>query len=170
MQSTGELVCAVETPVRLKSVADPYEAGRSIALPDEPVVACRYAAAFAPWLGRVAAPVAKAGRGSALVAVRTGPGFQCRGRNRQAGEKLSAHGEGLALDIAGLVFADGRTMTVVQGLAPEGGGHPAFEAIRTAACGWFTTVLGPGSDAFHTDHLHLDIQRHGASDRYRICQ
>jgi hypothetical protein len=43
-------------------------------------------------------------------------------------------------------------------------------AFRTAACGWFTTVLGPGSDAAHADHLHLDIQPHGSSNRYRICQ
>jgi hypothetical protein len=31
-------------------------------------------------------------------------------------------------------------------------------------------VLGPGSDAAHTDHMHLDILVHGSSDRYRICQ
>ena len=42
--------------------------------------------------------------------------------------------------------------------------------IRVAACGWFTTVLGPGSDAAHAEHLHVDILQHGSSDRYRICQ
>jgi hypothetical protein len=42
--------------------------------------------------------------------------------------------------------------------------------VRQAACGWFTTVLGPGSDEAHHDHLHVDIQQHGSSDRYRICQ
>ena len=42
--------------------------------------------------------------------------------------------------------------------------------LRTAACGWFTTILGPGSDAAHATHWHLDIERHGSSDRYRICQ
>jgi Extensin-like protein C-terminus len=44
------------------------------------------------------------------------------------------------------------------------------DAIRVAACGWFTTVLGPGSDAAHAEHLHVDILQHGSSDRYRICQ
>jgi hypothetical protein len=44
------------------------------------------------------------------------------------------------------------------------------DSVRAAACGWFTTVLGPGSDAEHTDHLHVDIALHGTSDRYRICQ
>ena len=45
-----------------------------------------------------------------------------------------------------------------------------FTTLRTAACGWFTTILGPGSDAAHATHWHLDIERHGSSDRYRICQ
>ena len=43
-------------------------------------------------------------------------------------------------------------------------------AQRTAACGWFTTVLGPGADAFHADNMHLDLERHDASGKYRICQ
>jgi hypothetical protein len=42
--------------------------------------------------------------------------------------------------------------------------------VRTAACGWFTTVLGPGSDSFHSNNMHLDIESHGASGSYRICQ
>ncbi|WP_099514887.1 extensin family protein [Microvirga ossetica] len=42
--------------------------------------------------------------------------------------------------------------------------------MRTAACGWFTPILGSGSDPAHADHLHLDVQQHRSSDRYRICQ
>jgi hypothetical protein len=46
----------------------------------------------------------------------------------------------------------------------------AVDTVQTAACGWFTTVLGPGSDEAHADHLHVDMAPHGTSDRYRICQ
>jgi hypothetical protein len=42
--------------------------------------------------------------------------------------------------------------------------------MRRAACGWFTTVLGPGADAAHAEHFHFDIARHGNSDFYRICE
>jgi hypothetical protein len=45
-----------------------------------------------------------------------------------------------------------------------------LHTMRQASCGWFTTVLGPGSDAAHAEHFHFDILRHGASDTYRICQ
>jgi RNA polymerase sigma factor (sigma-70 family) len=34
----------------------------------------------------------------------------------------------------------------------------------------FYSQLGPGTDATHADHWHLDIQQHGSSENYRICQ
>lgn len=157
--------CTIEAPVRLLSLADPADPKRAIMLPDRPVVACRFAEPFAQWLGQIAAPVLRAAKGSDLKAVRTGPGFVCRSRNHQLGAKMSAHAIGLALDVAGFDFAEGAALEVKTGAASVG-----LAAIRTAACGWFTTVLGPGSDPFHSDHLHLDVQLHGSSDRYRICQ
>src|SRR2546422_709012 len=60
----------------------------------------------------------------------------------------------------------------LKAVKPDGDEHmqATVAAIRVAACGWFTTVLGPGSDAAHADHMHVDIMQHGSSDRYRICQ
>ena len=161
--------CAIEDPVRLSALAVPGEPRRTIDLPDRPVVGCRLAERFAGWSAGIAAPVLGAARGSPVTAIRTGPGFECRSRNREAGAKLSAHGLGLALDVAGFDFADGSRLPVRPPPSP-GPMEAALAAIRTAACGWFTTVLGPGSDPFHADHLHLDVQQHGSSDRYRICQ
>ncbi|NNM74475.1 extensin family protein [Enterovirga aerilata] len=160
--------CQVELPVRLSGVV-PASGGEPVSLPDGPVLACGFARPLAEWISRVAAPLLGTARGRRLKAVRTGPGFQCRPRNRQAGEKPSAHGRGLAIDIAAFAFAEGPDLPV----APAGQSRTDAEAlatIRQAACGWFTTILGPGSDPFHADHLHLDTQLHGSSDRYRICQ
>ena len=161
--------CSIENPVRLLSVADPGEAGRRIGFPGRPLVACRVALPIAQWTARLVAPVMKGGLGSPLKAVATGPGFECRGRNRQAGGKMSSHALGLALDVMGFDLADGRSLSV-KTIGQDSAAERSFSTLRTAACGWFTTVLGPGSDAFHDDHLHLDIQLHGSSDRYRICQ
>jgi len=55
-------------------------------------------------------------------------------------------------------------------LQPAGEVAEAFRAVRTAACGWFTTVLGPGADSFHANNMHLDIEQHGSSGSYRICE
>ena len=161
----GTDVCQIEEPVRLSGLAAADGRDRRLTLPDRPVVSCRFALSFVAWAGRAAAPILAARRGSPLIAIRTGPGFECRGRNRQEGAKLSAHATGTAIDVAGFDFADGSRLDV-----EKAGSDAGFATVRTAACGWFTTVLGPGSDAYHNNHLHLDVMVHGRSDRYRICQ
>jgi hypothetical protein len=42
------------------------------------------------------------------------------------------------------------------------------EGLRQATCARFSTVLGPGSDGQHENHIHVDMieRRNG----YRICQ
>lgn len=42
--------------------------------------------------------------------------------------------------------------------------------LRTTACAYFTTVLGPGSDSAHEEHFHFDTGMHGATPNYRICE
>ena len=160
--------CRIETPVRLTSTG-PAGNGGAVGLPDGPVLACRLALPVVEWIRQIAQPVLSAARATPLKAVRTGPGFECRNRNRKADGKPSAHGIGLAIDISAFEFGQGAPLTV-EPKGRSGTDGAAFEAIRKAACGWFTTVLGPGSDPYHGDHLHLDVQLHGASDRYRICQ
>jgi hypothetical protein len=40
--------------------------------------------------------------------------------------------------------------------------------VLHSMCARFTTVLGPGSDGYHEDHIHLDLmERH---NNYKICQ
>ena len=160
--------CTIEVPVRLKSLTAHARALAEVRLPEEPVVSCQFGERLTAWLGHLVAPLI-AGRTSAdLRAVRTGPGYECRNRNGAVNGKLSAHAVGQAIDISGFELSNGKSIPV----KPDGDEamRDVVDSVRTAACGWFTTVLGPGSDAAHTDHLHVDIAMHGASDRYRICQ
>src|SRR6185503_9808705 len=55
--------------------------------------------------------------------------------------------------------ADGRRITVKNGWrgAPEEQGF--LRDVQAAACDRFTTVLAPGSNAFHADHFHVDLMR-----------
>jgi hypothetical protein len=160
--------CAIDTPVRLKAVKLAPRWRTSIRLPDEPTLSCRFGERFGHWLRDLVAPLIAGELAVELKSVRTGPGYECRNRNRAEAGKISAHASGLAADVASFELANGRTLTV----KPDGDEHmqATVTAIRVAACGWFTTVLGPGSDAAHTDHMHIDIMQHGSSDRYRICQ
>jgi hypothetical protein len=103
-----------------------------------------------------------------VAAIETGPGYDCRPQDRMPGAKISAHAKGLAIDFMAITLADKRRILVERQTGGEETSY--FRAIRTAACGWFTTVLGPGSDAYHANNMHLDIEPHGSSGTYRICR
>jgi hypothetical protein len=66
----------------------------------------------------------------------------CRNRNNQAGGKLSAHAVGLAVDIAAFQLANGEVISVAED--KDAKKSAALATMRTAACGWFTTILGLG--------------------------
>lgn len=157
--------CNVEAPVRLSSVA--LRNGR-IELNAKPLLGCSFALLFSDYIRNLAAPLGAATMDAPLVAIDSGPGYQCRGRNGDAGAKISAHGKGVAIDVRGFVFANGRRVAVEDQSDAQSTAY--LKSLRAAACGWFTTVLGPGSDPYHASHLHLDVERHGSSDAYRICQ
>lgn len=158
--------CAIPTPVRLKTIG--LTSGATLNLPARPILDCRFAKIFADFVRTVAAPLAEASLGSPLAALDTGPGYACRARNGVTGARTSAHGEGIAIDVTAFVLADKRRIAIGR---PADAPQTLFlRAVRTAACGWFTTILGPGSDAAHADHLHLDALQHGSNGHYRICE
>ena len=137
-------------------------------LPDRPLLDCEFASVLADYVRLIVAPLGEAALHAKVAAIETGPGYDCRTQDRIAGAKVSAHAKGLAVDFMAITLADKRRILVErQTSAAE---TSFFRAIRTAACGWFTTVLGPGSDAFHANNMHLDVEQHGASVGYRICQ
>jgi hypothetical protein len=160
--------CVIDTPVHLIAVPVGSRLGASVRLPEQPMLACRFAERFGHFIGELAAPLIAARLSFELKSVRTGPGYECRNRNRAASGHISAHALGIAVDVAAFELANGKSLPI----KPDGDtrGQAAVSAIRTAACGWFTTILGPGSDPAHAEHMHLDILTHGSSDRYRICQ
>src|SRR5262245_13176585 len=159
--------CAIPLPVRLQSLAVGADQIRFSA---EPTLDCRLAERLADWIGNVVEPLARHHLGSGLAAIDTGPGYVCRNRNNEASGKLSEHAKGNALDIAAFVLRDGRRLAVRPPAGPTPAEAAFLGALRTTACGYFLTVLGPGSDAAHADHLHVDLGQHGRSTSYRICQ
>ena len=72
------------------------------------------------------------------------------------------------LDIAAFTLADGRRITVKDGWhgLPEEQGF--LRDIQGAACQRFSTVLAPGSNAYHYDHIHVDLMRRAS--RRVICE
>jgi hypothetical protein len=133
-----------------------------IELKPAPLLRCEMAESLTGWIRDEAAPRLSA-IGGVLRSVETYDDFECRGRNRVFGAKLSEHGKGNAVDVRSFKLADGRTIGLTDMTAPK----DLRADLRASACERFTTVLGPGADAHHDGHIHLDIaeRRQG----YRIC-
>jgi hypothetical protein len=131
-------------------------------------LACPIVSALDRWMVNAVQPAAHRWFGRPVVEIRQISGYSCRGMNGQPGARISEHSFGNALDIAAFVLADGLRVTVKDGWrgSPEEQGF--LRDVQAAACDQFTTVLAPGSDRFHYDHIHVDLMRRDSGRR--ICQ
>ena len=157
----GPGACGGSEMLRLAAALRPD--GTRIEIKPAPVLRCEFAESVAAWLRDEAAPRVDT-LGSPLRVVETFDDFECRGRNRVAGAKLSEHGKGNAVDVRSFVLADGRSI----GLTDISVAKDFRDEIRDSACHRFTTVLGPGADAQHESHIHLDLIER--KQGYRMCQ
>jgi Extensin-like protein C-terminus len=99
--------------------------------------------------------------------------YSCRSVDNIAGARLSEHAFGNALDVSGFTLADGRTLEFVRDWKRTDTQEAVFlHETHAGACQYFTTVLGPGADVFHYNHIHLDLANHGATNTgpRRICK
>jgi hypothetical protein len=153
--------CGGEDLVRLEAIVLPDK--RRVSVKPAAILRCTMASALAEWIRSDIAPLAER-LGSTVTDLDNFDSFECRGRNRIVGAKLSEHGRANALDVRAFKFADGSLISLTDRTVPRG----LRESVLHSACKRFPTVLGPGSDWYHEDHIHLDLmERRG---NYRICQ
>ena len=159
--------CGIAFPVKLSSV----RAGKvEVKLPGAPVLNCAFALRLSRWVAGSAAPIIAYQTGSTLKAVATGPGYQCRRRNRSKTGKLSEHAVGNAIDITGFIAGDGARFAVEKRASGTKAEKQLLTALSTTGCGYFSTVLGPGSNAAHDTHFHFDHAKRGKNWNYRLCE
>ena len=160
----GPGVCGMTHPFRLTAIA-----GGTVQLKQKMTLACPMISRLDGWIAEVVQPAAELYFGQAVTQIRSGS-FSCRPRNNPPGAKLSAHGYGNAVDVMSFHFADGRDLTVKNGWRASEPEQDFLREVFLGACRRFTTVLGPGSDVFHYDHLHLDLARHDPRGLRAICK
>ena len=153
--------CGGEDLVRLEAVVLPDQ--RQVALRPAAILRCTMASAIADWIRSDIAPLT-AGLGSVVSDLDNFNSFECRGRNRVVGAKLSEHGRANALDVRALGLANGRSIALTDRTVPR----DLRESVLHSACARFSTVLGPGSDGYHEDHIHLDLMER--RNNYKICE
>jgi hypothetical protein len=151
--------CGGGDMVRLKAAV--LRNGTQVTVVPAPELRCEMAATVAAWLRDDVAPEFSE---PTLTEVANFDSYECRGRNRVFGAKLSEHGKGNALDVRAFKLADGKIVEPTDVSVR----HQLRDKLRQGACGRFTTVLGPGSDGYHESHIHLDLaERRGG---HRMCQ
>jgi hypothetical protein len=131
-------------------------------------LACPLVSVLDRWISEAVQPAAQKWFGQPVTGIRQISAYSCRGMNGNPNAHISEHAFGNALDIASFVLADGRTVTVERGWhgAPEEQGF--LRDVQGAACQMFTTVLAPGSNKYHYNHIHVDLMRRAS--RPRICE
>ncbi len=148
--------------VQLDAVILPDDS--KVAVEPAPTFRCEMAAAVTDWIREEIAPAVAAKLGSPLRAVENFDSFSCRGRNRVIGALLSEHGKANALDIRSFKLVNGTSAQPTDpNIAKE-----FRDGMRKGACERFKTVLGPGSDGYHEDHIHVDLAQRRSD--YRLCQ
>lgn len=153
--------CGGRDMIRLEAVLLPDH--KRVEIRPTAVLRCAMAKSFVVWLRDEASGHVSV-LGDALRSVDTFGSYECRGRNGIADAKLSEHGKGNAIDVRAFVLAGGRHIELTDKTVSK----PFRDDLRDSACHRFTTVLGPGADSYHNNHIHLDIleRNRGA----RICQ
>ncbi len=143
--------CGMAAPIELSAVI--LSPTRKVEFKPAVSINCPLGDAVADWIRDDLAPVfAKVGR--SLTTLASTSGYACRGRNRVVGAKLSEHGKGNAMDIGIFASSDGPPTSVKdRGLAAL-----VLTEVKRTACARFATVLGPGSDGFHEEHMHVDLE------------
>jgi hypothetical protein len=131
-------------------------------------LACPLVSALDKWIGEAVQPAALKWFRQPVVEIKQISGYSCRGMNGNPNAHISEHAFGNALDIAEFDLADGRKISVQYGWhgTPEEQGF--LHDVQSAACRDFTTVLAPGANVYHYNHIHVDLMRR-ASRRF-ICE
>ncbi|MDJ1159267.1 extensin family protein [Chelatococcus sp. SYSU_G07232] len=150
----GPGACGMDHPFRLSAFA-----GGTVGLKSKAILACPAVSMVDRWLAEVVQPAASLYFGTSVAELRAGS-YSCRSMNGQPGARRSEHSFGNAVDVMAFRLADGREVSVVKGWRGAEAEQEFLREVFVGACNYFTTVLAPGSDAFHYDHIHMDLARH----------
>jgi hypothetical protein len=153
--------CGAVDAVHLDAVILPDQS--KVAVTPAGVLRCPMAEELSHWVREDVAPTATK-LGSPLRVLDNFDSYECRGRNRVRGATLSEHGRADAIDVRLFKLADGRSLTLTDMTVDKAW----RETIKASVCARFSTVLGPGSDGNHEEHIHLDLAER--RNNYKLCE
>jgi hypothetical protein len=131
-------------------------------------LACPIVAALDQWIATSVQPAAWRWFRQPVVEIKQISAYSCRGMNGNPNAHISEHAFGNALDIAEFDLADGHVVTVQHGWRGTPQEQGFLHDVQSAACDQFSTVLAPGANVYHYNHIHVDLMRRGSGRR--ICE
>nr|WP_321456314.1 extensin family protein [uncultured Cohaesibacter sp.] len=162
----GKWGCGSEAPFSVVALMG----GNPVQFDREATINCVMTSQLYRYFSEIVQPLALDKFGQPVAEIRVAASYACRPRNNKSGAKLSEHGRANAIDISAFVLRDGTVLTVEDDWARRGRKGRFLRAINRQACRYFTTVIGPGGDKYHQDHIHLDHGLHGKNGVWRVCQ
>ncbi|MCC2609973.1 extensin-like domain-containing protein [Neorhizobium petrolearium] len=154
--------CGIDYPVKFSGLSGNIDVKPAVTLN------CQTTLAFAKWVKNELAVSARTRYLTGVRRIVPMGGYSCRRMNnsRQRYNPMSEHARGNAIDIGRIVLKNGHEIDVrKKGLFSfrEGG---LLKSVRNDSCKYFSTVLGPGSNAEHWNHFHFDLRSRKSGRRY----
>lgn len=180
----GPGICGANTPLKVAALATPVapEAAQNgnliltsgnmmlTSITPTATLVCPMVSAVDDWLANDVQTAAMTWFNQPVIEVITFGSFSCRPMNHRTGARLSEHSFANALDLKAVKLADGRSVSVAKGWRGAADEQGFLREIAHGACQRFTTVLAPGSDALHYDHIHMDLARHNTRGDKHVCR
>lgn len=143
--------CGIDYPLKVSRLPGGVE------LKPAATLNCRMTEAFARWTDEELTPAARLRYFSGVATIHQGSSYACRTIGNRRGGKLSEHAKGNALDVMYLTLKNGKDIDVRKPGLFAFRQRGLLHSVRSDACSYFSTVLGPGYDRAHRDHFHFDL-------------
>lgn len=127
-------------------------------------LSCRSAVALAMWEAHGLQPAALRHFGKRVARIEHFGSYACRNVYGRDADRRSQHATADALDVAAFVLEGGHRVRVRTDWDGDERDAAFLRDAHEQACRFFDAVLGPGYNAAHRDHFHLD------RGSYRVCR
>jgi hypothetical protein len=119
-------------------------------------LSCRSAISLALWERHFVQPASVRHFGTPVARVEHFGSYACRNVYGRKDDRRSQHASADAFDVSGFVLADGRRIRILTDWPGDDVEARFLRDVHDGACRVFDAVLGPGYNAAHRDHLHVD--------------
>jgi hypothetical protein len=144
--------CGIDYPVKVMALSG------GIRMNPPAILNAKMAVTFAKYVRADFAPAVRWRYFSGIRTIRDGS-YSCRNMIGESTHHLSEHAKGNAIDVMGITLESGRVIDVEKPGWFSFRERGFLKKVRAEACGYFTTVLGPGYNWAHRNHFHFDLMQ-----------